>query len=105
LWLPHRALGFLVSWPLIGRLAKTNAGAEISKYSKYAFFIFLAHYYVVIILFKVFDRMFSMDQFYIYFIFCFPLTILICISTQKIMHRFFPKALSLATGNRIVARI
>lgn len=105
IWLPHRALGFVVAWPLIGRIARTGPGIALSSYSKYAFFLFLTHYYVVIFLYKMFERLFTLEQFYIYFLFSLPLTIMICVWGQKLLFRLFPETTSFLTGDRVTGRM
>ncbi|WOS64794.1 acyltransferase family protein [Sinorhizobium fredii] len=98
-WMGHRLLGFLAAWPLIGYLNKT-AFRKISKYSQFSFFMFLSHYYVEIMLFHLFSRIFYINKFYIFFILSGPLTIGTCIVMQLIASRIAPSLLRISTGGR-----
>lgn len=98
-WMGHRLLGFLAAWPLIGYLNKT-AFQKLSKYSKFSFFMFLSHYYVEIMLFRLFSKFFYIDEFYIFFIVSGPLTITTCVVMQLIASRVTPSLLRISTGGR-----
>ncbi len=62
--------------------------------------MFLSHYYVEIMLFHLFSRIFYIDKFYIFFILSGPLTIGTCIVMQLIASRVAPSLLRISTGGR-----
>lgn len=99
-WMLHRLLGLLTAWPLIGHLARTAIGQRLSRYSGYAFFIFLAHYYVGIGLFGAFSLLFGLNWFYAYFLVAGPLTIAICVAAQLAGNRLAPGFMRACTGGR-----
>ena len=103
-WMLHRLLGFLAAWPLIGYLNRTRLGVSISKYSNYAFLIFLTHYYVGIVLFFIFSEFFGLKLFFLYFVIAGPLTIGVCIVGQVLAGRLIPSWLSILTGGEVDCR-
>lgn len=100
-WLPHRLLGFLAVWPLIGHLSRHQLGRELAKYSKYTFVLFLSHYYAILLSFALFSLFFTLQHFYIYAILAGPVAVAMSIAGQRVAARFFPRLLSLATGGRV----
>lgn len=96
----HRLLSFLAVWPFIGYLSRSNFGRTLASNSNYAFFVFLSHYYVSLLLFAVCARFIDMQHFYVYFLLAGPLTIGICILLQRGLKWFAPLSLAIATGGR-----
>jgi succinoglycan biosynthesis protein ExoH len=100
-WIPHRLLGFLAVWPLIGLLNRHDVGRWLSRYSKCMFFVFLSHYYVGILLFAIFSAISGLDHFVVYFILAGPTTIAVCIGLHLSAKRYAPSLLAAVTGGRI----
>ena len=99
-WIPHRLVGFLCAWPIIGYLNRRKLGHVLRKYSKYMFFIFLSHYYVMLLSFVIFSHFFSLEYFYVYFLVAAPVAIGVSISGQIMAARFMSPLLRIATGGR-----
>ena len=98
--LGHRLLSFLAAWPALDYLSRRKLGHVLQKYSKYMFFIFLSHYYVMLLSFKIFSLFFSLEYFYIYFLVAAPVAIGVSIFGQIIAGRFMSPLLRIATGGR-----
>jgi succinoglycan biosynthesis protein ExoH len=101
-WIPHRLLGFLAAWPLIGCLSRCNFGKELSEYSKYTFLLFLSHYYAMLLSFAVFSQFFTIRHFYIYAMLAGPAAIGMSVAGQRLAGRYFPCVLGIFAGGRAI---
>jgi succinoglycan biosynthesis protein ExoH len=97
----HRLLSFFAVWPAIGYISRLGWNRlVVKKYSRFAFFTFLSHYYVSVGLFAAWSHFASLDLFLVYFVFACPLTIAICVAGQRLAQRIVPYPLGLVTGSR-----
>jgi succinoglycan biosynthesis protein ExoH len=99
-WIPHRFLGFLAVWPLIGWLNTRRIGEALANCSKYVFGVFLSHYYTILLSFAVFSQFWGLDRFYAYFLIAGPLAIGVSVAGQWVASRYCPRLVSIATGGR-----